>query len=343
MDRLQAAVYWPFLGYDAYGRPVVGDPVSLNVRWKYTRQGIGSQAQPIIINATVVVDREIAVGSQMWLAPRSVPAALVQWQTVAISDARVEIMEVASYNYTPDLRNRHYRHVVNLSFLRHTGPSGEPPLRWWKFDENTGTESADSGSTDDPRPWVLVATWNTSSLPEVQGGNIASGRHIADTTYSAVENIELPDPFTLMGWIRLDQHGTGGGATQPRTYLFYDLLRTNGLNVFLDTSNRLAAGTGLVAGLTLSNIISSTGTVPVGDNTHWAIRRQGQQLDLFVDGVQVGSGVLSVGLETSTGTYATGVRNFAYNDGFIGNYDDYRIYDRALTNGEIAAIVAGNG
>lgn len=112
-SRFQKAVLWEANGFDSYGRPKVGNPVEISVRWKHSRkESIGSDGTPIAIDATVVVDRVIPVGSCMWLGE------LADWVGTGSNDDIKDVMQVVSHNVTPDVRNRHTMYTINLSFFK---------------------------------------------------------------------------------------------------------------------------------------------------------------------------------------------------------------------------------
>lgn len=98
--RRQYAVLWANNGYDSYGQPDVSSPIELRVRWEATLKQITKpDGSPLNIDATVIVDREIAVGSYMWLG------RLNQLEGTA-GIAEINVMEVISCIPVPDLKNR---------------------------------------------------------------------------------------------------------------------------------------------------------------------------------------------------------------------------------------------
>lgn len=124
--RTQKALLWPASGFDAYGQPKVGEPVELLVRWNAKRrEATDPQGNSIMLDATVVVDREVAVGGTMWLAADQSPGsgtALSQWYGTGSGDVDDEVMRVAIYSETPDLKGRVARRTVGLQRFRDTLP-----------------------------------------------------------------------------------------------------------------------------------------------------------------------------------------------------------------------------
>lgn len=112
-DRFQKALLWVADGFDGFGRPVVTGPTEINVRWKYVNsQMVGKDGVPIAIDATVVVNRLIPVGSVLILGK------LQDWVGTGSNDTPQTVMEVKGYNETPDIRNRATRYTVSLAFYK---------------------------------------------------------------------------------------------------------------------------------------------------------------------------------------------------------------------------------
>ncbi len=69
-DRPHYAVYWPFMRYDRFGQPVVvtnPNAIELRVRWNDVfKQIVDPKGNIISIDAQIVVDRDIPVGSVLW-------------------------------------------------------------------------------------------------------------------------------------------------------------------------------------------------------------------------------------------------------------------------------------
>lgn len=64
----QKAVLWPFVSYDSHGEALVGDPEEIDVKWEKS-VSVGRQNEKEVKSkyTTVIVDREIAEGSKLWL------------------------------------------------------------------------------------------------------------------------------------------------------------------------------------------------------------------------------------------------------------------------------------
>ena len=113
--RYQLAVLWEKTGYDNYGKPIVSDNgQEIYVRWENTSMDIlDPQGNTIAVDATVVVDRDIAEGSQMWEGSlHDIPGT----QEIPTSDIR----EVVKFKKTPDIFGCKFRRVAMLKRLSDT-------------------------------------------------------------------------------------------------------------------------------------------------------------------------------------------------------------------------------
>lgn len=119
--RHQTALYFPWAGIDDYGQPIVSaSPTELRVRWSYRREEMADpQGNAITVDAVVVVDRRVTIGAEMWLG------SLDDWLGTGSGSAGSddEVMRVAAYNETPDIKGRKRRRVVGLQF------KGDEPSR----------------------------------------------------------------------------------------------------------------------------------------------------------------------------------------------------------------------
>jgi hypothetical protein len=116
-NRPHDAVLWPAEGIDDYGAPKVGEPVELKVRWENRRtETTDAQGNVIALDATVVVDREIAAGSKMWKGTWD------DWYGVGSAGSDVGLCEVVMSPEVPDIKGRNVRRVVGLRRFRDSLP-----------------------------------------------------------------------------------------------------------------------------------------------------------------------------------------------------------------------------
>jgi hypothetical protein len=116
MDRHQDAVLWQSGATDEFGRPTAGPPVGLKVRWIQKRgEGVDSNGDAVAYDARVILDREVTVGSHMWLG------SLEDWD----DEGADEVMYVAGTNKVPSLNGRFYLFSVMLKRFREDLPAVE--------------------------------------------------------------------------------------------------------------------------------------------------------------------------------------------------------------------------
>ena len=122
--RHQKAVLFPasVAGSTADGTRIVSaTPAELDVRWETGKaEALDPQGVPIAVDALVVVDRTITIGGIMWEGALSdlpgTASPIDRWPTS-------DIMQVITYNKTPDVKGRKFRHVVGLMRLSDTMPT----------------------------------------------------------------------------------------------------------------------------------------------------------------------------------------------------------------------------
>ena len=104
--RYQKAVYWASNGYDEYGQPKVDIPVELDVRWEdIYEEALDARGNSITLDAMVVVDREVPIGSIFW------KGTLVAYNLLASPSGYKQAMY---YGDIPDIRGQYTRQTVKL-------------------------------------------------------------------------------------------------------------------------------------------------------------------------------------------------------------------------------------
>jgi hypothetical protein len=119
--RLQRAVLWEPTGRDEYNEVTVGPPQEIEVRWKsLSEEERAATAETTQLDSIVVLNRRVAIDSQMWLAPLIDTPALEQWYGTGSAGQTNEIMTVASYHETPSVNGREVRRIAGLRKHRTT-------------------------------------------------------------------------------------------------------------------------------------------------------------------------------------------------------------------------------
>lgn len=110
--RYQAAVLWRKAGMNRYGEPTLHPPEEIRVDWDDTkREVLDSNGQRVAVDAAALVDRDIAVGSEMWLGELALWLGSGTGSGAALP---VDVMVVKTFNSTPDFRNRYKTREVGL-------------------------------------------------------------------------------------------------------------------------------------------------------------------------------------------------------------------------------------
>lgn len=141
--------------------------------------------------------------------------------------------------------------------------------------------------------------------------------------------------YTIMGWVRKT---SGDGAAKAIISNQYDGAGNDkGWSVQLNTSNQLIVTFGL--GSTGWTVLTSSGTITVdGLWHHFAVRRNVNAYEFFIDGISVGTATNSTAYSYTPGTNSC-VIGAAYDPSyskFWGGYiDDIAFFNRSLSNAEI--------
>jgi hypothetical protein len=190
---------------------------------------------------------------------------------------------------------------------------------YWMLDETSGQTAFDSSGEDN--------NGTTSAVTWVPGHTGGAGSFDGATSYITVpDNVSL-DPYalTLAAWIDpVDWNGNRRILQKGATDNQYRLLAEGGVLKFD------IAGVGTV-----------TATLPaVNVWTHVAGTYDGTALRLYVNGVQVASTAATVAMPTTTDPLFIGSKGIgvAQGDHFNGRLDEVRVYWRALSAAEIAAL-----
>jgi len=111
----QKAVLWPAGAFDSHGRRTRGDAVEVDCRWENTEdEAVDPQGNVVAVVATADLDRDVDVGSVMWLG-----------NLLDLPDPPTDLKRVVSFSKIPDVKGREYTRRVQLSRLSDTLPTAE--------------------------------------------------------------------------------------------------------------------------------------------------------------------------------------------------------------------------
>jgi RHS repeat-associated protein len=207
----------------------------------------------------------------------------------------------------------------------------------WKFDENGGTTAADSsgyghqGSLQNGTSWTTGQTGAALNFDGVDDMVVTNG--LADVTNN----------FTLSFWAlpsashEIDSESTSGtSGTSGQRYAFwptwYDSghagagvsVGTNGVSVYEHAAYYMPAT--LVYPVTITNW------------THITIVYENKQPKLYINGTLVRTGLTSTMDYVHLNPYYIGGQVYGY---YAGRMDEVRIYNRALSAGEVSVLANG--
>jgi RHS repeat-associated protein len=240
---------------------------------------------------------------------------------------------------------RIYDRALSLEDIRHM--AGKVSLMaHWRLDETSGTTSADSSGNG------ITGTWQSNPQPSAEGyyGGALEFDGIDDYVATSYAGVIGTQDRTVSAWIKAVPDnslilrtivGWGGTATGGAWNLAVNYVSGEGPSGTI----RIAAGSSKVIGTTLVDdnrwhhvaaVFSNDGTPMVSD------------IQLYIDGKrEVLSHQVEATLNTGTG-YNVNIGAMKYQSNpssffFKGKIDEVRIYDRALSNAELARMYFGEG
>jgi large repetitive protein len=213
---------------------------------------------------------------------------------------------------------------------------------WWKFDEGTGTEAADSSGNSHTGTLTGSPVWSTRKTA-------------GDCLYFAANTdyVEIANPgnhldgsnFTVCAWACV----TNAANTYMRVLdrVYNGQLACYVVSSVVGTMSGVAAVSGSVATDAGSKDFASAGPVSsinsnVWAHLAWVYDGTSATLSVFTNGVlssAASTAPATNGLKSSTSIIRIAQRADAGgNRGFVGWLDDVRLYSRALNTNEISTI-----
>ena len=214
------------------------------------------------------------------------------------------------------------------------------PVGWWMFDEKTGTTAADSspnknnGTVNGGATWVVgqiggaVQCDGTNDFVSLPIGGLIS--KLTNSTFAIWAN------YSQQGgaWQRILDFGTGETVNM---FLTPAIGGSNTGNLRFAIT---AGGSGAESQLTAQNRLA----------TGWhhlavVINGDARTMQLYLDGNVVASGAtntLPSGLGNTTQNWL-GRSEYGADAYYQGSLDDFRIYDRTLTQEEVQKVMLGGG
>ena len=203
------------------------------------------------------------------------------------------------------------------TFQASAGPPGLAAA--YSFNEGLGTSAADASGNGNTGA-IGTATWITTGK---FGNALFFNGTTARVTVNDSASLDLTTKMTLEAWV----FPTAGGGWRDVIY--------KGPNDIYYLEGSSTGGPPATGG-TFAPPLVGTSTLPSNVWSHLAATFDGQTLRLFVNGVQVASRPTVTPISTSTGALTIG-GNALYGQYFSGRIDEVRIYNSALSAGQILA------
>ena len=202
-------------------------------------------------------------------------------------------------------------------------PTSSGLVAAYGFDEGTGTSVSDRSGKGN-NGVISGATW----APTGRFGKALSFNGTSSwVTVADSASLDLTNGMTLEAWIYPTATMTGWRTVmmkeQPSADIYY-------LSANTDINQ---PATGVSVGGTIRQLDAGT-TIPVNAWTHLTATYDGTTQRLYINGVQVASGAQTGSITTSISPLYIG-GNSVWGEYFKGYIDEVRIYNRALTTGEI--------
>jgi len=209
---------------------------------------------------------------------------------------------------------------------------------WWKLDDASGTTATDSSGQMNNGSITGTVSWTTGHL---NGALIFNGSDTA-VNVGTPSILNLTHVGTISCWVKYDNTAAAGSGKWPMILGNGDW--TNDLNGYMLALNSTAGSEGQVIFqiLNASSGIFVNSTLQYGDNTwhHICGTWDGTNLTLYVNGTSVGTTPQTIDAVSGVNPFVMGRNALAANSFYNGVIDDVRVYNRALSSTEVAALAA---
>jgi hypothetical protein len=213
------------------------------------------------------------------------------------------------------------------------------PIAWWRLDDGSGTIAVDSSGNGYDLVLSNDPVW-------VEDGQIAGGLRFVSASSQKGETsapalldaLQGSSEFTVSFWARAAAYQAFAGAFAIR-----DGVDANSGLLLIYPFDVEGGGNGVRVFWNNASIIDQdVGAAAVDElNFYCFLSRSATDHEMFVNNVSVGTSGTAKSLKASLSHVTIG----GWNGGqfFSGDMDDVRIYNRALTNDEVAQLFAFDG
>mgnify|MGYP002359584771 FL=1 len=305
------------------------DPVFSNI----TVSGITQNVAVIKWTTDVPSDTQVYYSTDNSLSQQStLDPALTTSHTVRLTG----LTAATTYNFV--VRSKDVRNYQGIS-SNQTFATATPPypdlIHYWKFDEPSGTVAYNSSGNTETGALVGGAVFDSATPPANFTDN-GSLKVMASNRYVRIKNIPSDiltknRPGTMMAWIKATPSGNYQTVFNRGSWGSDGMfaLTVDGLNNTL-TWNEYA-----------SRWYQIMASVRTNSWTHVAITQDGTNYRMYIDGVLRGTTAMPTAPAIPAGDLFIGNVQ-AGTMPFMGNIDDVRIYDKVLSQPEVAAAAASS-
>ena len=297
-----------------------------------------SVSGPIVVSAdatdnVAVTGVQFKLGGQNLGAEDTVPPYSADWNTTSVSNGSYDLTAVAR----DAAGNTATSAIVTVTV---NNPAGSGSLvGHWKLDEGSGTTAADSSGNGATGALVNSPAWATGAV----GGALSFNGTTQRVSIPNQSSWTTPSStYTVAFWVKVNKIKDYAGAVAVGNW------GTRALEI-MTTGNQWNARINTVGGPHGwgCDVASSTlGYLTTVDNTfhHVALvlDAAASRCTLYSDGVPVGTDEYVDGT-TSFGTQNLNIGGFADANRLESVIDDVRLYNRALTQGEVQTLMGGGG
>ena len=197
-------------------------------------------------------------------------------------------------------------------------------VAYWKFDEGTGTTTADSSGNGNAGTLINGPQW----APGIAGKALYFDGIDDNVTVLDSTTLNPSSAFTISAWVNPATTFTDFRSILVKNYKYY--LYSNVIGYCGDGNP--------VGGFseTANTTVCQPSPLPINTWTHLSLTYDGSMLTLYRGGIAVASSTASGTLQPTTETLQIGASQ--YGEYFQGLIDEVRIYSRALKATEIQAI-----
>ncbi len=210
-------------------------------------------------------------------------------------------------------------------------------IGYWSFDEGNGDVLVD-GSGHERVGTFASAGWSNTVPSAVQFADPASGSFNGSSSYVYIGDPNRGDPnlsaYTLSAWVRPN-------VVSPMSIIYW--LDPSAANTAVSDQLRINGGK-FEHHTNASGPKTVTGSTSVAAGTWYhvaAVASNNGQAELYVNGVSEGTPIAIGTLPSGGNAWNIGSSSAGGMGYFNGLVDDVRLFNRALTDAEIAALAAG--